>query len=204
MAGNPTHFESNAMRINQNLFAVSAALMLSPCGLFAQNQLQLTISGTSSTTDSDGKIVSTSINNQSLLKSFAATKGVNDLTNLALAYHIHGNELGDTIDVINRKSGATVYTMFGLYFGEDFGRTALLSRSGRQLRRLEYVYTEQNSHSLGSVLLTNYYFLDENGSTNATAVLGQMQYIVTPDANHTNTQVCTAKFLAWKPWTFSP
>jgi len=89
-----------------------------------------------------------------------------------------------------------------LYFGEDFGRTALLSKSGQQMKRLEYIYTDQNSHSLGSALLTDYYFLDNAGNTNRTYVLGQMQYIVTPDAAHTNTQVCTANFTTLRPWKF--
>jgi hypothetical protein len=37
---------------------------------------------------------------------------------------------------------------------------ALLSGSGKQMKRIEYVYTDQDSHSLGSaLLLTDYYFL---------------------------------------------
>ena len=33
-------------------------------------------------------------------------------------------------------------------------------------------------------------------------VLGQMQWIVTTDSSHTNTQVCTATFTTLKPWRF--
>jgi hypothetical protein len=96
-----------------------------------------------------------------------------------------------------------VFTLFGLYFGESFGRMALLSGSGQQLRRIEYIYTDQNSHSLGSALLTDYYFLDGNGNTNATYVLGQMQYLLLPDSTRTNTQVCTTSFYTLHPWKFS-
>ena len=128
---------------------------------------------------SSGHIIATPVNNRTLLQDFARSHGVSDLSTLGLAYHVGGNELGDTIEVINRTDGSTVYTLFGLSFGESFGRTALLSGSGKQLKRLEYIYTDQNSHSLGSAVLTDYYFFDSNGQTNATYVLGQMQYIVT-------------------------
>lgn len=190
------------MKIAIHLLTWCGVLTLASSAI-AQNQLQIVINGSCYTTDSKGHIALTQINNHSLIKSFADSHGVSDLSGLALAYHLGGNELGDTIEVINRTNGASVYTIFGLYFGEDFGRTALLSKSGQQMKRLEYIYTDQNSHSLGSALLTDYYFLDNSGNTNRTYVLGQMQYIVTPDSGHTNTQVCTANFTTLRPWRFS-
>jgi hypothetical protein len=104
--------------------------------------------------------------------------------------------------VINRNDGTTLNTLFGLYFGESFGRQSLLSASHRQMKRLEYIYTSQNDHSLGSALLTDYFFLDNNGNTNAIYVLGQMQYIITTDSTHTNAQICSATFTTLKPWKF--
>ena len=168
----------------------------------AQSQLPIVINGSCATTDSSGHIISTPINNGTLLRDFARAHGVAGTSGLALAYHLGGNDLGDTIEVINRTNGASVFTLFGLYFGESFGRTALLSGSKRQLKRIEYIYTDQNSHSLGSALLTDYYYFDANGNTNATYVLGQMQYLITPDSTHTNTQVCTASFNTFRPFKF--
>ena len=134
----------------------------------------------------------------------AAAGGLADTSSLALAYHLNGNSLGDTIDVINRTNGVVLKTLFGLYFGESFGRQSLLSGSHKQMKRLEYIYTDQNDHSLGSALLTDYFFLDSNGNTNATYVLGQMQYVVTTDSTHATTQVCTATFTTLRPWKFGP
>jgi len=168
----------------------------------AQNQLQILISGTCLTTDAQGHIVPQAINNQTLLQKAATAGGLKSTSGLALSYHLNGNELGDTIEVINRTTGATLSTLFGLYFGESFGRESLLSASHKQLKRIEYIYTDQNSHSLGSVLLTDYYFFDSSGNTNATYVLGQMQYLITPDSTHTNTQVCTATFTTFAPFKF--
>lgn len=168
----------------------------------AQNKLQIAISGTCYTTDAQGHIVPQPVNNQTLLEKAAEAGGLKSTAGLALAYHIGGNDLGDTIEVINPANGVTLTTLFGLYFGESFGRESLLSASHQQMKRIEYLYTDQNSHSVGSALLTDYFFLDSNGQTNKTYVLGQMQYIIQTDSTHTNAQVCTANFVTLRPWKF--
>ena len=185
----------------QLLTVICSTLALGAIEATAQNKLQVAITGSCSTLDAQGHIVSTPINNQTLLQAAAAAGGVS-VSGLALAYHINGNALGDTIDVINRNNGATLTTLYGLYFGESFGRQALLSASHQQMKRIEYIYTTQNDHSLGSALLTDYFVLDSNGHTNITYVLGQMQWLVTTDNSHTNTQVCSASFRTFQPWTF--
>jgi hypothetical protein len=185
----------------QLLTVICSTLTLGAIEATAQNKLQVAITGSCSTLDAQGHIVSTPINNQTLLQAAAAAGGMN-VSGLGLAYHINGNALGDTIDVINRNTGATLTTLYGLYFGESFGRQALLSASHQQMKRIEYIYTTQNDHSLGSALLTDYFILDSNGHTNITYVLGQMQWLVTTDNTHTNTQVCSASFRTFRPWTF--
>lgn len=191
------------MSIKDQLLTLCACAVLANLPAVAQSQLQITINGSTSTLDSGGHIVAVPLNNQTLLKQYARSQGLTNFNWLSLAYHVKGNDLGDTIEVINRTNGASVFTLFGLYFGEDFGRPDLLSASHQQLKRIEYIYTDQNSHSLGSALLTDYYVLDGNGNTNKTYVLGQMQYLIAPDATHTNTQVCTASFFTTRPYQFS-
>jgi hypothetical protein len=186
----------------QFLAVLCGALLVSAANVRAQSKLQLVLTGTCSTFDAQGHIIAQPINNQTLLQQAAAAGGLKDTSGLGLAYHLNGNELGDTIEVINSTTGATLSTLFGLYFGESFGRESLLSASRKQMKRIEYIYTDQNSHSLGSVLLTDYFFFDNNGNTNAIYVLGQMQYLILPDSSHTNTQVCAATFATLKPWKF--
>ena len=186
----------------QLMFALSAGFLIAAINAGAQSKLQMQLTGTCFTMDSQGRITTQVINNQTLLQQAAAAGGLKDTSGLGLAYHVQGNDLGDTIDVINRTNGTTLTTLYGLYFGESFGRQALLSASHRQLKRIEYIYTNQNDHSLGSALLTDYYYLDSNGNTNSTYVLGQMQWLVTTDSTHTNTLVCTATFTTLKPWKF--
>jgi len=44
--------------------------------------------------------------------------------------------------------------------------------------------------------------LNAAGRTNKTVVLGQMQYIVVPDATHYGVKICSANFTTTRPWTF--
>jgi len=187
---------------NQLLTMASVMLVGWATSGVAQDQLQIALSGTCYTTDAQGRIVPQAINNQTLLDQAAQAGGLRDSSGLGLSYHLNGNSLGDTIEVINRTNGVTLTTLFGLYFGESFGRESLLSASHRQMKRIEYIYTDQNSHSLGSAFLTDYFFFDTNGRTNAIYVLGQMQYLILTDSTHTNAQVCTASFNTLSPWKF--
>ncbi len=182
-------------------------LLLGQATSQAQALYQIVFTGTSSTTDSTGKIVTRKTNNQTLLEDFGANQGVTNVSYLALAFHMKvpgEDSLGDTIDVINRTNGTFYYTLFGFYFGEDptLGRAGLLSGSGRQQRRVEYIYTDQNSHSMGSALITNYYWLDAQGNTNNAVAFGQMQWVITPDAVSTNTRICTGNFTTVRPIRF--
>ena len=188
------------MKFSRFLAPVWAMVLAGAASAAAQpTQYTFVFNGTSSTTDSTGKIVTTQINNQTLLQEFGKLNGITDLSPYGLAYHLGGNDLGDTIEVVNRHDGTSVYTLLGLYFGEDFGRTSLFSASHRQMKRLEYIYTDQNSHSLGSALLTDYFFLDGKGNTNSITVFGNLQWIVTPNALHSDTVVRSGSFTTLQP-----
>ncbi len=163
-----------------------------------------TISGHSATTDSSGRIIDQPLNNQTLLSEYALSQGYTNTSWLDLAYHVGGSSFGDTIDVIVRTNGTVGHTLLGFYFGEDptLGRAGLLSGSGRQQRRLEYIYTDQNTHSMGSALLTDYYWLDASGNTNNQAHFGQLAWIVVPDAVHGKVHVNSASMTTTGPYTF--
>ena len=181
---------------------VLGALWLVSANAQLPTKYQIAISGVAYTTNSSGRIITQPISNHTLMQEVATADGTSDFSGWGLAYHVGGSDLGDTIDIIDRNTGATLRTLYGLYFGEAFGRLALLSGSGQQMKRLEYIYTDQNSHSLGSALLTTYYWFNSDGSTNRTATLGQMQWVVAPDSRHPTTEICTASFATLRPWTF--
>ncbi len=191
---------------NTKLLALAAAavflLSAQRAAAAMPNLYQVVISGTSWTTNSAGQIVPQALNNATLLKHMADINGIKDYSWWALAYHIGGNDLGDTIDIINRTNGTTLTSLFGLYFGEAFERKALLSASKRQMKRIEYIYTDQSPHSIGSALLTEYYFFDPSGATNNVVVLGQMQWLIIPDNNNPNMRVNSASLTTTRPFRF--
>jgi hypothetical protein len=192
------------MNAKKRILCLMGLLLLSCQTVWAQaqDQYHIAFKGTRATTDNSGKIVSAYIDNATLVQEFAKVNGIHDTSWLGMAYHFGGNALGDTIEIVNRTNGTPVYSVFGLYFGEDFGRPFLVSASRRQSQRLEYIYTDQNSQSLGSALLTTYYFLDSNGKTNNRVVLGSVQYVVAPTTLHTNTQACSGTFTTGDRWVF--
>ena len=195
------------MKLRPLLYVLPGLLLLCSTASPAQELYQMVFTGTSSTTDSKGVIVTRKTNNQTLLEDYGINHGTTNVSYLALAYHMKmpwEDSLGDTIDIINRTNGTFYDTLIGFYFGEDdtLGRTGLISGSGRQQRRIEYIYTDQNTHSMGSALITNYYWFDTQGNTNNVMAFGQMQWIRNPDNVSTNTQVNTGSFITVKKIKF--
>ncbi len=183
-----------------SLAALVAALLLAGNTASAQGMFPLTFRGTCSQTDSSGKITSTRISDRDWLQEVAARGGVTDLSTLQIVYHVNGNGLGDTIDVINPQTGSVLTTIFGFYFSQEYGRKALMNQNGD--RRIQYVYTEQNSRSLGTALVSKNYLPDRTGTTNTT-ISGQMTYLVTPDASNPNLKLCNGTFTVGKELFFN-
>ncbi|HEV2208449.1 MAG TPA: hypothetical protein VG167_06705 [Verrucomicrobiae bacterium] len=189
------------------LYAACATFLLCQGSASAQPLFHLTLRGSSATTDPNGHIFSGQFTEKTLLNEFALQNGLTNTAGYGVAYHVGGNALGDTIDVINLTNGQPVTSLIGFYFGEDptLGRPpALRSASGAQQRRIEYIYTSQDPHSLGSALITDYYWLNGDGTTNAEAHFGDMQYLVLPDSLRSTVRVRNAHFTTTGPWNFGP
>jgi hypothetical protein len=160
---------------------------------------RITLRGVCHQTDSSGNIVTTPITEASLLQDAAQAGGVDPKT-LAIVYHVQGSSFGDTIDVVNANTGAVATTLYGLFFGDDsvqtLGRTALTNSAGTEVRRVDYIYTSQNSHSMGASFTTKRFIIDKNGSVHTT-INGEMEWTVNPVGN-SSTKVCTATFTTTK------
>ena len=163
--------------------------------------LKITLRGTCYQTNTTGVVVATPISDQTLLQDAAAAGGV-DWHTLALVYHVKGSSFGDTIDIVNATNGTVDTTLYGLFFGDNtvqnLGRTALTNSPGTEVRRLDYIYTSQNSHSMGACFTTKRFQSDRNGNVHATFE-GQMQWEVNPVGN-AGTKVCTASFRTTLPF----
>jgi hypothetical protein len=173
----------SAMNTIRFLFSISVALALSLFTAQAQSLLQVSFHGTYYTTNSSGAITAHPVTEKTWLQEFASQHGISDLSTIAVAYHIGANSLGNTLDIVNTSNGSVLWTLMGFYFGESFGRQALYSADGHQVKRLDYIYTSQNDHSLGSAFITQRYFTDRTGKTSRIAMSGQMQWVVESDAS---------------------
>ena len=129
------------------------------------------------------------ITHKTLLNDAAQTAGVDPGT-LMLVYHIHGSDFGDTVDIIT-KSGTVVDTLFGFYFGEAFGREAVTNSTGTVVKRLDYIYTKQNDHSLGDALVTKTSSPSKPGQPQ---ISGTMNWLIIPQGGPNPTKICNGTF----------
>ncbi len=191
-------------------FGVIAIVLFAACELkgFAQSPFlyHLTLQGTCYQTNSSGNFVATPITDKILVQD-AAQAGGTSPSSIALVYHLQSSGLGDTIDLVNASTGATLANLFGLYFGDDptLGRSAATNATQTEIRRLDYIYTQQNttytsynSHSMGASFTVKRLLTDTNGITQVT-VEAQMSWIVNPSGTN-GTKVCTASFNTTTPF----
>lgn len=170
---------------------------------------RLTFRGTCYQTNATGDFYATPLTEQTFIQD-AARSGNVDPKSIALVYHLQNGGLGDTIDVVNAANGSTIVSLFGLYFGDDstLGRTAATNATMTEVRRLDYIYTQQNStytsfntHSMGSAFTTKrfVYAVGPNGTNVNTTVDAQMSWIVNPMGS-SGTKLCTGSFTTTTPF----
>ena len=150
----------------------------------------LTFKATVYQTNAAGQIVSTQMTEKTWLEEVAPRIGVTDISTLAVVYYEKANAMGDAIHVINASTGDVWTELFGFYFGTSYGRMPLVSPAGE--RRIDYIYTAQNTRSLGTALI----FKDISSNSNK-VISGQMRYLITPDGtNNTTLRLVNGNFRA--------
>jgi hypothetical protein len=177
--------------------ATAAVCLLTCCATLAGPEFQFRFKGTGWQTNGSGQVTSAPMTEQTILKERAAAGGVTDLSTLAIVYHVQGNAIGDTLDIVNPNTGAVLDTVIGFYFGDSFNRASFSNRSGTQERRIDYIYTDQNNHALGSTLTLKIYKKDSQGNLNVTSVSGQMTWLQVLDGTN-NVKFITGTFSTGK------
>src|SRR5258708_38735160 len=184
-------------RVGQRRTIGSRALLL--CGLAlccvccqAQNLFNLTFRGTSYQTNQAGRIVATPITERAWVQQAAAYVGISDLSTLSVGYHINGSGLGDTIDLINARTGQTYTPIFGLFSGDfdngqNLGRTALTNAPYTEVRRVDYIYGYGNNSFLSSFALggsfTTKRMLHDPAGNLSFKTDGELEYLVQPQGS---------------------
>jgi hypothetical protein len=184
-------------------FAITAtALVLGGAGALAQSysEYKFIFSGTAYQTNTTGKLVGTPITDQTLLQDRARLGNIADLSTISIVYHIDGNPLGDTVDVISNATGQVLVTELGLFYGSygGLGRTAVTNAAQTEVRRMDYIYTFSsstytfnNDDSVGCSI-TSKSFVTTNGSTNA-VIQGNISWGVKPQ-NTNGPILCIGNF----------
>jgi hypothetical protein len=189
-------------------FAIAAAALLLG-GIFAQGQTyseyKFVFSGTAYQTNAHGVLTSWHITDQTLLKTRAVQGGISNLNTISIVYHINGNSLGDTVDIID-NNGTYLTTEFGFYFGSDsaLGRTAVGTPTIGE-RRIDplytfddSLYTYSNSDSVGSAFTYKHYVKGAKGVTNA-VINGTMSWAAIPTGTNTSPVLCVGTFSLGRP-----
>jgi hypothetical protein len=187
-------------------FLISICVCSSTLSIFGQANVASTpyeflwtFRGSCYQTNAEGKILSTAVTEKTLLRDKAAAVGITDTSHMAVVYHVNGSSFGDTVDIVNVTNGAVLDTLFGYYFGEDqsLGRMALTNSMQTEVRRIDYIYTSQNSHSMGAAFTTKRYSTNHNGVVK-TRIDGPIHWLVTPQGNE-GVKVYSGTFMIGKP-----
>lgn len=184
----------------KNLFYITLSMALfAAVNVDAQSHFKLIFKGTCQETNSSGRVITRAVTDQTWLRDFAREKGLTSIRNLAISYHVKASELGDQIEVINARTGEVQGSVFGLFFSEAFGRTGLTNASATQTMTLPYLYTSQDSHSLGAAVVTK---TQPSSTQRYLKVQGQMHYELLPTANRKSLQICSGNFVTGAPFQF--
>lgn len=165
----------------------------------AQNHFKLVFRGTCVQTNGAGKAVTKNITEATWLKDFARENALPSTKNLGISYHLNADEKGDQIEVINKKTGEVYGNVFGLFFSEAFGRTGLTNSTGTQTKTLQYLYTGQDSHSLGAAVVTKTL---SSAKLKHPKMEGQMQYELLPTETRKSVKICSGNFVTGARYVF--
>jgi hypothetical protein len=190
------------------IFALTAAALIidgvSLLGL-SYSEYKFIFTGTAYETNALGKLAGTPITDQTLLQDRARLGGITDLSTVSIVYHLNGNALGDTVDVISSTNGEVLVNELGLYYGSDggLGRIAVTNAMQSAQKRIDYVYTSNNStytfdndDSVGAAMTTKS-FVITNGSTNA-ILSGAISWGVEPQGTN-GPILCIGNFSLGQP-----
>ncbi|HEV2391887.1 MAG TPA: hypothetical protein VG146_05935 [Verrucomicrobiae bacterium] len=170
----------NMIKLLAGLLAIAA--ISASTARAEDHKFLLTFTGACVSNAPSGSFAARRVNNQMFVQPYAQANFLPP-DGVALVYHLNSDPRGDSIEVINRTNGAVLGVPLLLYFADDttLGRMGLTNSVATQIRKIEYVYTSQNSHSMGSCLLNEHLYKDGNGTLTSAVIMGAITWIVVPD-----------------------
>ncbi len=203
MAEQVAPFTFTGMKAKILLLTLFGSVLLGSISAGAQDAYQakfhLLFNGWCVSNGPAGIFVVRPLNNKTILTQYAQSAGLPNIKNLDLIFHFNASALGDAIEIVDTTTSNVLATPFGLYFGEDqsLGRFAITNSFGSQVRKIQYVYTGQNSHSMGDAIMAEAFYPDQNNNTTNAIVYGLINYLVAPDGTQ-NPNICNGSFVTRK------
>ena len=126
---------------------------------------------------------------------------------MAIVYHVGGSGFGDTIDVVNRATGATLTSLLGLFFGDpsiqDVGHLPVSNAAGDQVRRIDQVFVcyrgnFESGESLGSAFVTKRFQQDASGNRHDT-IEADLNYLARQEGTN-STHMVVGTFTTTRPF----
>ena len=193
--------------ISKALLGVLGLACVLPVRSFAQNELLLTFRGTYYQSDANGNVVGHPITEQTWLLEAAQAGGTTDTSGMAVVYHVGGSSFGDTIDVVNRATGAKLTSLLGMFFGdpsvEDIGHLPVSDAAGDEVRRIDQVFVfyadnSESGESLGSAFVTKRFQQDTFGNRHDT-IEGDLNYLALHEGTNP-TRMVVGTFTTTRPF----
>lgn len=112
------------MKNSKIMMAILTGLLAVAVQGFGQNVFQVTFKGTCVTTNGDGEIVSTKLDNKALIQDAVTATGATNSSKLAVVYVQNASSdpatPGDFIEVVNTTDGTSVYTNLLFLYNSPF------------------------------------------------------------------------------------
>jgi len=179
------------MNLTKMAFTTAIGLLSLTIQAQAQNLYHINFKGTCQTTNEAGQIVSTQINNKTLIQEAAAFAGETNVTSLTLVYHFDAVDNGDLITTIN-TNGVAIYTNLALLIPEQ-----ITNGDETQFARCVHIFTRESlaagPEHVGHGQVNGR--LLRNGKS---IVQGSLLYCELPSPSH-GMRVCNATFHLAKP-----
>jgi hypothetical protein len=163
---------------------------------------KISFTGTCSGTNGDGAVFKQQVNNKTLIRDWAGRAGATNFNNLRLVFHLNANgEGGDSIEVVNKKTGEYVVSVFPLMFPQSATQT---TDKGVKEKRFALVYNIFDPGNVRGTYIVSQQMSFKNGNTNNFNLDGQILWYQSPGPDNTNWfRICNGKFNAsGKPLVF--
>ena len=172
--------------INRLIFisSIGALLSYSASAQPSADTAPIRFSATCRSVNDSGKIVTRNVSNNTLIRDCARENDVTNRAPLRLVYHFGGDQNGDTIEVVHRKTGEVICTKFKLLFAQE----SLSNDDGSETVQLVKVFSDSQSEEVGTAVIRK--ITNANGKVRLT---GTLNYFIPVDGTN-SAQICTGTF----------